>query len=117
MISIVEVGKLSIGLVVPNMERAPRPPNRKKHEEQVNDITSKIKSLEDSRQKQNERLRVARESVGNFREWRDRISAQKFDLDEKLNVINKTVEAKKEAIQKLKSAFVVISEDALNQQV
>ena len=69
------------------MEKAPRPPNRKRHEEQVTELSSKIKVLEDNRSKQNERLRMCRESVGNFRERRDRISAQKFDLDEKLNVL------------------------------
>ncbi len=95
----------------------PRPPNRKKHDEQVSEFNAKIKDLEDKRHKANERLRTNREWVSGFREKRDRISSEKADLDDKLNVINKAVETKKDAIQKLKANFVVTSEEALDQQV
>ena len=98
-------------------EKAPRPPNRKKNEEQLADLTSKIKELEDAKQKSSEKLRMAREQVNNLRDRRDQVSGQKFDVDEKLNVINKSVDTKKDVLQKLKSAFIVISEDALDHQV
>ena len=98
-------------------EGPPKAPNRKKHEEQVQELALKIKALEDARQKAAEKLRLTRENVGGFRDRRDRISAEKADLDEKFNVINKTVETKKEALQRLKNNFVVTSEEALDQQV
>ena len=60
---------------------------------------------------------MAREQVNNLRDRRDQVSGQKFDVDEKLNVINKSVDTKKDVLQKLKSAFIVISEDALDHQV
>ena len=77
----------------------------------------KIKELEDAKQKSSEKLRMAREQVNNLRDRRDQVSGQKFDVDEKLNVINKSVDTKKDVLQKLKSAFIVISEDALDHQV
>ena len=105
------------GSITPSNEKAPRPPNRKKHEEQMSDLGAKIKELDDAKQKANDRLRFARESVSGFREKRDRISAEKADLEDKLNVINKALEAKKDAVQRLKNNFVVTSEEALDQQV
>ena len=98
-------------------EKAPRPPNRKKNEEQLADLTAKIKDLEDAKQKSSEKLRVVREQVNIFRDRRDQISGQKFDVVEKLNVINKSVDSKKDVLQRLKAAFVVISEDKLDEQV
>lgn len=100
-----------------NIEKAPRPPNRKKHEEQVADLSGKIKSLEDLRQKANDKLRTSRDAVAGFRDRRDRISTDKADLDDKLNVINKAVETKKDALQRLKTNFFVTSEEALDHQV
>ena len=105
------------GSISPPNEKAPRPPNRKKHEEQMSELSAKIKELDDAKQKSNDRLRFARESVSGFREKRDRISAEKADLEDKLNVINKALEAKKDAVQRLKNSFVVTSEEALDQQV
>ena len=81
------------------------------------DLTVKIKELEDAKQKSSEQLRLAREQVNCFRDRRDQISGQKYDVDEKLNVINKSVEVKKDVLQRLKAAFVVISEDKLDDQV
>merc|ERR1712129_247041 len=75
-------------------EKAPRPPNRKKNDEELADLTVKIKELEDAKQKSSEQLRLAREQVNCFRDRRDQISGQKYDVDEKLNVINKSVEVK-----------------------
>ena len=98
-------------------EKAPRPPNRKKNDEELADLTVKIKELEDAKQKSSEQLRLAREQVNCFRDRRDQISGQKYDVDEKLNVINKSVEVKKDVLQRLKAAFVVISEDKLDDQV
>ena len=98
-------------------EKAPRPPNRKRNEEQLAELTSKIKELEDAKQKYSEKLRVLREQVNCLRDRRDQISGQKYDVDEKWNVITKSVETKKDALQRLKAAFVVTSEDALDQQV
>jgi len=98
-------------------EKAPRPPNRKRNEEQLAELTSKIKELEDAKQKYSEKLRVVREQVNSLRDRRDQISGQKYDVDEKWNVITKSVETKKDALQRLKAAFVVTSEDALDQQI
>ena len=95
----------------------PRPPNRKRHEEQISELTTKIKEFDDAKQKANDKLRFAREIVSGFREKRDRISAEKADLEDKLNVISKALEAKKDAVQRLKNSFVVTSEEALDQQV
>ena len=83
----------------------------------MSELSAKIKELDDAKQKSNDRLRFARESVSGFREKRDRISAEKADLEDKLNVINKALEAKKDAVQRLKNSFVVTSEEALDQQV
>merc|ERR1712062_615013 len=95
----------------------PRPPNRKGHEEQISELTTKIKEFDDAKQKANDKLRFAREIVSGFREKRERISAEKADLEDKLNVISKALEAKKDAVQRLKNSFVVTSEEALDQQV
>ena len=105
------------GSISPSNEKAPRPPNRKRHEEQISELAGKIKELDDAKQKANDKLRFARETVSGFREKRDRISAEKADLEDKLNVINKALEAKKDTVQKLKNSFVVTSEEALDQQV
>ena len=78
----------------------PRPPNRKRHEEQISELTTKIKEFDDAKQKANDKLRFAREIVSGFREKRDRISAEKADLEDKLNVISKALEAKKDAVQR-----------------
>lgn len=81
------------------------------------ELSGKIKSLEDLRQKANDKLRTSRDAVAAFRDRRDRISAEKADLDDKLNVINKAVETKKDALQRLKTNFFVASEEALDHQV
>ena len=105
------------GSITPPNEKAPRPPNRKRHEEQISELTTNIKELEDEKQKANDKLRFAREIVSGFREKRDRISTEKADLEDKLNVISKAFEAKKDTVQRLKNSFVVTSEEALDQQV
>lgn len=83
----------------------------------MTDLAAKIKEIEDSRQKANEKLRATRELVSGIRERRERVSADKADLDEKLNFVTKAFEAKKDAMQRHKSNFVVSSEEALDQQV
>ena len=83
----------------------------------MTELSTKIKALEDARGKANEKMRLAREAVGGYHEQRDRISSEKSELEEELTVINKAVETKKDALQRLKMAFVVASEEALNQQV
>ena len=104
----------------PAHEKAPpRPPNpnRKKHDEQVSELTAKLKKLEDSRQKATERLRVSRELVSGLRDRRDRLASDKSDLEDRINVVSKGFEAKKDALQKLKWSYVIDSEEALDQQV
>ena len=98
-------------------EKAPRPPNRKKHDELVSELSAKLKTLEDTRQKASERLRVSRELVSGLRDRRDRLATDKSDLDDRVNVVNKGFEAKKDALQKLKWSYVIDSEEALDQQV
>ena len=72
-----------------------RPPNRKKHDEQISELAAKIKSLEDERGKSSEKLRLTREAVTGYRDRRDQISADKSELEDDLNVISKAVETKK----------------------
>jgi chromosome segregation ATPase len=101
----------------PTNEKAPRPPNRKKHDENMTNLAATIKDLEDKKAKGNERLRVLRDLIGGLRDRRERIQSEKADLEERLNVINKSFEDKKDAMQRLKLGFVVTSEEALDQQV
>ena len=103
--------------LIPAHEKAPRPPNRKKHDEMLNELSTKIKELEDTRGKANERLRVTRDLASGLRDRRDRVSSEKADLEDRINVVNKAFEAKKDALQKLKWSYVINSEEALDQQV
>ena len=80
-------------------------------------MSAKLKKLEDDRQKASERLRVSRELVSGLRDRRDRLASDKADLDDRINVVNKGFEAKKDALQKLKWSYVIDSEEALDQQV
>ena len=104
----------------PAHEKAPRPPpnpNRKKHDEKISELSAKLKKLEDDRQKASERLRVSRELVSGLRDRRDRLASDKSDLEDRINVVNKGFEVKKDALQKLKWSYVIDSEEALDQQV
>ena len=83
----------------------------------LNDLSTKLKELEDARGKANERLRVTRELVSGLRDRRDRVSSEKADLEDRINIVNKAFEAKKDALQKLKWSYVINSEEALDQQV
>ena len=76
-----------------------------------------MKKLEDDRQKASERLRVSRELVSGLRDRRDRVASDKSDLEDRINVVNKGFEVKKDALQKLKWSYVIDSEEALDQQV
>ena len=83
----------------------------------LNELSTKIKELEDTRGKANERLRVTRDLASGLRDRRDRVSSEKADLEDRINVVNKAFEAKKDALQKLKWSYVINSEEALDQQV
>ena len=102
---------------ISSQEKAPRPPNRKKHDELVIELSTQLKKLEDARQKSNEKLRVTRELVSGLRDRRDRVGSEKADIEDRINVVNKAFEAKKDALQKLKWSYVINSEEALDQQV
>ena len=83
----------------------------------LNDLSTKLKELEDTRGKANERLRVSRDLVSGLRDRREKVSSEKADLEDRINIVNKAFEAKKDALQKLKWSYVINSEEALDQQV
>ncbi len=60
---------------------------------------------------------MIRESMNGLRDKRERLQADRSQIEDRLAVVNKAFDSKRNAMQKVKSNMVVPNEEALDQQV
>jgi uncharacterized coiled-coil DUF342 family protein len=98
-------------------ERHIRPPNRRRHEEQLDELQNLIAQKDDRRRGLLEEARSAREQLADAKHERDRLNAQKTTVYEELDAVNKEVQKQDENVRRLRGSIVYRSEPEVDAQI
>ena len=94
-----------------------RPPNKKKHEEHLEELNQLISSKESTKRELVDQLRSAKDQLAAVREDRETFNNRKNEVFEKLDFINKEAQKKGEQVQKLRSGVIYSAEAEVDQQI
>ena len=92
-------------------------PNKKKHEDHLDQLHAAISSREEEKRILLDELRQDRDQVHSIKLNRDEINKRKNTVFEKLDFINKEVQKKGDTVQKLRGGIVYQSESEINEQI
>ncbi|XP_059086547.1 uncharacterized protein LOC131883179 [Tigriopus californicus] len=96
---------------------APRPPNRPAHERLLDELQTRLSQKEDRRKFLQERFRGLREAQTRLKADRERIGEERTLVDDRLVVINKEVENKRNQLQKLRTGLSYLREEEIQNQI
>eukprot|EP00092_Neocalanus_flemingeri_P023675 GFUD01025677.1.p1 GENE.GFUD01025677.1~~GFUD01025677.1.p1 ORF type:complete len:631 (+),score=206.98 GFUD01025677.1:45-1937(+) len=101
----------------PSPSHHPRPPNRVKHEQQMELLVGFIGKAEAERGGLVNRVRIKRDQLAEVREERERVYRDKARVFEQLEWVNKEVRQKGDLVQKLRSGLSYGRIDEIEEQV
>ena len=94
-----------------------RAPNKKRHEEQIDEIHVLLALKEENKRKVVETLRVDRDLLTNIRNQKEEIHVNKNAVFEKLDFVNKEAQKMIEKVQKVRGGIVYQTELEIDQQI
>jgi len=102
---------------LPSPSHHPKPPNRVKHEQQIEQLVSYIGKAEAERGGLVNRVRIKRNQLAVVREEREVINSDKARVFDQLEYYNKEVRVKGDLVQKLRSGLSYGRVDEIEEQI
>lgn len=102
---------------LPSPSHHPRPPNRVKHEQQMEQLGGYIGKAEAERGSLINRVRIKRGQLGEVRESREHLNSDKPRVFDQLETLNKDVRMKGDLVQKLRSGLSYGRVDEIVEQI
>ena len=102
---------------VSSEKAAVKAPNKKKHEEHLEEINALIQAKEREKRNVVEQLRTDREQLATVRNSKDALNQERASVFEELEVINKKALKEGDKVQKLRGGIVYQTEQEIDQQI